>query len=127
MLDKALDYWQQQHQMSESHPSQQQQIALSPSVALGWCLQGLVGLKLKLGKVSEAVACYQELESSGLPHSGQAAGVLGRLIRAVAVSEPKAAVHMGKGLPAISSAKVPGMQHRNMVAYSSFQEKSCFF
>ncbi|KAG1664183.1 hypothetical protein FOA52_011360 [Chlamydomonas sp. UWO 241] len=77
--------------------------------ALGWCLQALVGLKLKLGKVSEAVKCFQALQTSGGGISSASASVLGRLMRALAVSDPAGALGMEKQLPAVSGAGIRGV------------------
>ena len=187
MLEAALAHWQQQQQTGArggAPPAAKGKGAAATAASSaqgGWCLEGLVGLKLKLGKVDEAVRCYQQLQQAGggggqrqtaasagvsarggggegrkgvgrekfsaggcdggpylpcspppgklllighclglncpprspLTHAGATSSslpppiqVLGRLIRAVASSDTKAAVLMEKELPGVSAAQV---------------------
>ena len=67
LLDSALAYWQKQPASAPLSKGAKGggQGSDASALALGWCLQGLVGLKLKLGKVDEAVKCYQQLQQAG--------------------------------------------------------------
>lgn len=119
MLDAALVYWRKQAVQPPASTSGATRGrgtagasgADAAGTALGWCLQGLVGLKLRLGKVQEAVQCYQALQQSGAGGAGagggsQSAAVLGRLIRALAVQDAAGAVRMEAQLPGVSAAEV---------------------
>lgn len=116
MLDAALAYWRRQAVQPPASTTGATRGrgtagADAAGTALGWCLQGLVGLKLRLGKVQEAVQCYQALQQSGAGGAGtgggsQAAAVLGRLIRALAVQDAAGAVRMEAQLPGVSAAEV---------------------
>ena len=70
MLEAALVHWQQQQTGARggAPPAAKGKGAAATAASSaqgGWCLEGLVGLKLKLGKVDEAVRCYQQLQQAG--------------------------------------------------------------
>ena len=75
MLEAALAHWQQQQTGARggAPPAAKgkRAAATAASSAQGWCLEGLVGLKLKLGKVDEAVRCYQQLQCQAGGGGGQ--------------------------------------------------------
>ncbi|GAX79721.1 hypothetical protein CEUSTIGMA_g7162.t1 [Chlamydomonas eustigma] len=125
LLDDALVYWQRQQQ-GRAGPSGTKgkqggragtggRMGDVAFTALGWCLQSLVTLKLKLGKVEEAVNCYQLLQqqqgsgTSGGRHTVASASVLGRLIRALASTNANAAQDMAQDLPLVNAVQVRGV------------------
>lgn len=130
MLDSALAYWRQRAASAPpSAPAQprqtsrQQSVGEAAAVALDWCLQGLVGLKLKLGKISEAVDCCQALckqQTGGRQASltSQSTAVLGRLMRALAASDPEGAVRMEGQLQGISDVEIRRINVDELEQYS---------